>query len=258
MPTTKGPLLTSDDPKSRRAQETFRAMYDKAGLDRPAGQRLNESKIFANRLLDLIRKCSSAIPDFSLARSVLGEDFISPEEIMAARPEFTYSGDQLLLLSASMPELEVLELCKEKGMLLIPGPPKKLSLGDIQSVLGNKIVFADSPYWHSCQARPGWIAIRKEQLPNSTKKSYREQRLLVSKGEYVPNIAEMGWLIATVIGVRRIILFEHIMVRTATPYDRWNGQTYVWGQGADNCIGTNFGWNEHRWDNLGILTGLKL
>lgn len=56
--------VTADSPKGQRAVETFRAQYNKAGLDDEEAQLLNESKDFATHLAEGIRKFSAKGPVF--------------------------------------------------------------------------------------------------------------------------------------------------------------------------------------------------
>lgn len=56
--------VTADNPKGQRAVETFRAQYNKAGLDDEAAQILNEHKGFAAYLAEGLRKFSSKGPVF--------------------------------------------------------------------------------------------------------------------------------------------------------------------------------------------------
>lgn len=57
-------LVTADSPKGQRAVETFRAQYNKAGLDDEAAQILNEHGGFAAYLAEGIRKFSQKGPVF--------------------------------------------------------------------------------------------------------------------------------------------------------------------------------------------------
>jgi hypothetical protein len=268
MPTNKSSLLTSDHPKARRANEIFRAQYDKARLDLPAGQRLNESPIFASRLLELISACAAAEPDYSVARAVLGDDFVSPEEIMRLRPEVAYSPKQLLELGASVPQRHVLEQLKERGMVLVPGPHRKLSLVQIGTIRSNHFdrkvhpffgYYADDKQYPYTQfASPGWLAMQKTALQGSEKRTWRQQLALLRREERVLNIAEYAWIMSSVFDVRSVELPTKCMIRTSTMYDRWNGQVYIWGLGEKGGIGYNFGWNQNEFDGLGISAGLRL
>jgi len=57
-------IVTADSPKGQRAVETFRAQYNKAGLDDEAAQFLNEHGGFASYLAEGMRKFSQKGPVF--------------------------------------------------------------------------------------------------------------------------------------------------------------------------------------------------
>lgn len=77
MPTTKEKLTTSNDPKGRKATDTFRAQYDKAGLTEESAQRLNESKEFAQEIFALIQKHSATN---QYANEVVSSNYTYPKE----------------------------------------------------------------------------------------------------------------------------------------------------------------------------------
>ena len=99
-------LVTADSPKGQRATETFRAQYNKAGLDEDGAQRLNEHAGFAAYLLAVINRFSAKAPDYALAQSILGADFITPEEVMKARPSIVYTDEQILALAKLAAQIE--------------------------------------------------------------------------------------------------------------------------------------------------------
>ena len=94
MPTQKG-LLTSEDKKYHRTASICREAYDEAGLTSDEGQRLNENPKFKKELVELFKKCSAKASNYSVARMILGKDFISPEEIVKARNCVAYTDKQL-------------------------------------------------------------------------------------------------------------------------------------------------------------------
>ena len=128
-------LVTADSPKGQRATETFRAQYNKAGLDDESAQILNENPGFAVYLADGIRRFSAKAPDYGLAQSILGMDFITPEEVSRARPSIVYTDDQITALAESLPSEDMLKWCKDNGYAVMPAPPQACSLLDIREIL---------------------------------------------------------------------------------------------------------------------------
>ena len=80
--------VTADTKKGRRAIDIYRDQYNKAELNEDSAQILNEHPGFAVYLAEGIRRFSAKAPDYGLAQSILGADFITPEEVTKARPSF--------------------------------------------------------------------------------------------------------------------------------------------------------------------------
>jgi hypothetical protein len=211
-------LVTADSPKGQRATETFRAQYNKAGLDEDGAQRLDEHAGFAAYLLAGISRFSAKSPDDALAQSILGADFITQEEVTKARSSIVYTDDQI----TSLPSEDMLKWCKENGYAVIPAPPTAMSLLDVREIQSAHF-YSKTGGWYSDQkfAREdktsfGWLAIKKTPIANSTNKNWNEQSKLLSELEQVPNAAEMSWFITTYFEVRGIRLFEGVYVRTSS------------------------------------------
>ncbi len=81
----------------------------------------------------LVRRLMREVPTYALAKAVLGGDFITVGEIMAARSDISYSHEQVAKLAATIPSEDVLRSLKENGYGLMPQPPRALSLLDIRS-----------------------------------------------------------------------------------------------------------------------------
>lgn len=214
--------VTADSPKGQRATETFRGQYNKAGLDEDSAQILNEHPGFAAYLLTGIRRFSTKAPDYTLAQSILGADFITPEEVSKARTSIVYTDEQITVLAESLPSEDVLKWCKDNGYAVMPAPPTAMSMLDVREIQSAHF-YSKTGGWYSDQkfAREdktsfGWLAIRKTPVPNSTSKNWNEQGKLLSALERVPNAAEMSWFITTYFEVRGIRLFEGIYVRTSS------------------------------------------
>ena len=192
---------------------------------------------------------------------ILGKDFISPEEVWEGR-DLPYSDEQKERFHDSVPVDWILNQCQSNGFILLPGPPKSMTLLDIQA-LDNR--YFDSKYdWythsdvrfsHDETVEPVWMAVRKDVLENSTHKQWSEQQKLVSLIEYVPNAAQTTWALTTYKVVRDVNLLENIYVRTAS--HTLDGNCVKVGKFDRRGIGLCGYYDSYRYENVGILTGLK-
>lgn len=215
-------LVTADSPKGQKATETFCAQYNKAELDEDSAQRLKEHAGFAAYLLAGIRRFGAKAPGYALAQSILGADFITPEEITKAHPSIVYTDEQITALAESVPSADVLMWCKDNGYAVMPAPPQAMSLVDVQVIQFDHF-YLNTGEWYSEQkfARKdrtsfGWLSIKKTPVANSTGKSWTGQKKRLSALEKVPNAAEMCWFLTTYLKVRGIRLFEAVNVRTSS------------------------------------------
>jgi hypothetical protein len=254
-------LVTADSPKGQRATETFRAQYNKAGLNDESAQILNEHPGFAVYLAEGIRRFGAKAPDYGLAQSILGTDFITPEEVTEARPSIVYTDEQITALAESLPSEDMLKWCKENGYAVIPAPPKATSLLDVREIQSAHF-YSKTGGWYSDQkfAREdktsfGWLAIKKTPVSDSTSKNWNEQNKLLSVLETVPNAAEMSWFITTYFEVRGIRLFESLYVRTSS-LDSDGDRVYV-GNFGSKGLSVNYWHGDNRDDSLGLSAGRK-
>lgn len=217
-------LVTADSPKGQRATETFRAQYNKAGLTEESAQVLNENPGFAAYLLTGIKRFSMKAPDYELVRTILGKDFISPEEIMKSRKGITYTDEQLSQFGETVPAQEILEWCRDNNFMLVAGPNRPMSLLDIRT-MKNGYFYSKEGGWYAEQKQKfsqndkvetKWYMIRKDIVPESTSKNWDEQHALIADTEFVPNAPEFVWAITTYKAVRGIYLFGGIYARTSS------------------------------------------
>jgi hypothetical protein len=206
----------------------FRAQYNKAGLDEDGAQRLNEHHGFSAYLLAGISRFTS-MPDYTLARSILGADFISADEITTARG-LAYTEDQLIELGKKLPDQATLEAIRDNGMILVAGPPTAMTMLDVRAVhtdfFYSKGPEQDDSGWYDKAnekfARTDkvealtWIAFRKEPVEGSLNKTWSDQQALVAEPMVVPNAAEATWALTTYKAVRDIYLLESLYVRTSS------------------------------------------
>src|SRR3989344_4872193 len=132
--------------------------------------------------------------------------------------------EQLAKFGDTLPAQDVLEWCRDNGMMLVAGPPKPMSTLDIRSI---KIDYFDSREggWYSNKsekfarndkAEPVWIALRKEPVAESLNRNWSEQSDLVAEPMVVPNAAEALWGFTTYKAVRSIYLLPNLCVRTSS------------------------------------------
>jgi hypothetical protein len=254
-------LVTADSPKGQRATETFRAQYNKAGLNDESAQILNEHPGFAVYLAEGIRRFSAKAPDYGLAQSILGADFITPEEVTKARGAIVYTDEQITALAESLPSEDVLKWCKDNGYAVMPAPPTAMSTLDVREIQSAHFYsktggwYADQKFAREDKTSFGWLLIKKTPVSNSTSKNWNEQNKLLSALEKVPNAAEMSWFITTYFEVRGVRLFEGVYVRTSS-LDSGGHHVNV-GLFDSGGLYVNDYWDDHRNDYIGLSAARK-
>jgi len=182
-----------------------------------------ESGRITKQMLQSFLRSGQIFQGVDRVRLILGTDFILPDEIAEARG-VSYAEDQIQHLMDAIPSEDVLHWLKANNFCLLPGPANPMSLLDVRS-LEPKLFYSKTGGWYVDQkekfaredkANCEWLAIRKEPVPNSTRKSWNEQVALLSKDERVPNAGELSWFITTYYKVRGVRLLETIYVRTSS------------------------------------------
>jgi len=157
-----------------------------------------------------------------IGRQILGNDLISPEEIVAAVcGGVTYSSKQLCELGNTVPGAEVLEWCAANGFVVVPGPSRPMSLLDIRrefnhAVQGGWYMQDSELFARRNVVLPHWIALRKGLVPGSNIKTWDEQQKLLSNLEVTPNVAEQVWGMVMYKAVRGVWITTKWEVRTAS------------------------------------------
>jgi hypothetical protein len=198
-------------------------------------------------------------PDYTLVKTILGSDFVSPEEIMTARPGIIYTDEQIAFLAGTISAEDVFRELKAEGRALMPEPPEALALLDVRT-LDPALFYSKTGGWYAEASQKfasedktsfGWLMARKTPVPDSTNRTWSEQCKLLSNVEYVPNAAEMGWFVTTFFKVRGVRLFENVYVRTSSvdaSDNRVDLGDFVaegldvdsyWGNGRDSIIGVS-------------------
>lgn len=249
-------LVTADSPKGQRATETFRAQYNKAGLTEETAQILDEHSGFAPYMLAGIRRFSMKAPDYALAQSILGVDFIMPKEVTKARPSIVYTDEQVAALAKAIPSVEVLEWCKKNGYAVMPAPPSTMSMLEVQTLKPDFFYsktggwYVDQKFAHEDKTSFGWLVIKKMSVANSTSKNWNQRNKLLSKLETVPNAAEMSWFITTYFEVRGVRLFEGIYVRTSSLVS--DGCHVNVGHFGSEGLFVYYCWDVGRYEGIGL------
>jgi len=204
----------------------------------------------------------TAPSEHDLAHLILADDFITPEEVAGARG-LVYTDEQLEALEKNLPALEVIAWCRRNGYMLIPSPPKAMSLLAIRD-LKREFFRSKEGGWYADQAfaredkteAATWLAIRKGIVPNSTSKKWKEQLPLVTDVERVPNAAEFSWAMTTCKEVRDVYLMnEAIYVRTSS-VDSGGDHVHV-GDFDQDGLHVAYYWDGDRHDHLGVSSARK-
>lgn len=262
--------ITSDQRKQyyRFVQDAARRALKTASPDKDGLQRLfARGGEFQAHVVEGVRRFTSKAPDYALARTILGPDFLSPEEVATARG-VVYTDEQLAKFGETLPAADVLQWCRDNGMMLVAGPPAAMSLLDIRA-LNVDYFYTKGPAknnagWYDDEkqkfsrvdkAEPVWIALRKEAIPGSFSKNWSEQSALVTAPMTVPNAAEAVWCLTTYKAVRNVFLLPSLYVRTSS-LDSGGCRVFV---GFFNAVGlrVNGYWDDLRFGLLGVAGARK-
>jgi hypothetical protein len=198
-----------------------------------------------------------------LARLILGDDYITAEEV-AKVYNLSYSDEQLQHLEESLPDMETILWLRANGYLLIAGLPTDLNILQVRD-LDNKLFYSKDGGWYSNdkekfakddKVKAGeWLAIRKEAVPNSFSKTWKEQQKLITDVEHVPSASEMSYVITTYYKVREVRLFENKYVRTSS-VDVDGSHVYV-GYFDESGLNVDHFRDDYRGDDLGVASSRK-
>lgn len=197
-------------------------------------------KIFAISVLIITMSCvfvsaqiaqtTTTVVTYDQARTILGNDFISPEEIAKSRG-IIYTDNQLAEFRNSLPSQEVvLWWLRDNGFMLIAGPDKPMSLldiyklkpeffsvcceedvlyvvikpqnGDVGSSESRSYETSVDTYSLKDKVDTQWLMIRKGWVPKSANKNWNKQLKLLLTNEIVPNVAQLAWAVTTYEAVR--------------------------------------------------------
>lgn len=160
------------------------------------------------------------------AREILGQDFISPEEVelgMARSGGIASYGLDIELFHRTLPPEEVVKWCKANDYMLVAGPPLPVSFSEIRGLHPEFNFGKGMGYWYEGMefdykdtVKPGWLMLRKGPVPNSNGYNWHKQQKLLSEVERVPNLPEVAWGITIYHHVRRVYLLSDTYVRTSS------------------------------------------
>jgi hypothetical protein len=199
---------------------------------------------------------------YELEQSILGTDFITPEEVSKARPNIVYTNEQIKALAESLPSEDILKWCKDNDYAVMPAPPTAMSTLDVREIKSAHFYsktggwYADQNFARRDKTSFGWIAVKKTPVASSTSKNWDEQSKLLSALEKIPNAAEMSWFITTYFEVRGIRLFESIYVRTSS-LDSGRDHVRVGGFGSGGLGVYGYSGSGRRRVDLGLSAGRK-
>ena len=189
-----------------------------------------------------VRRFSAVTPNYDLARTILGKDFISPEEITKSRG-VVYTKDQLAKFGETLPSQEVLVWCRDNGYMVVAGPNKPMSLLEIRD-LKSEYLYSKTGGWYAesketfsrnDKADTRWIMVRKEPVAESASETWDEQQALLTEVEVTPNAAEVVWVVTTYKAVRGVYLFPNVYVRTSS-LGSGGYRVYVGCQGSGRLL----------------------
>lgn len=199
---------------------------------------------------------------YSLVRTILGKDFISPEEITEHR-NVSYSDEVLKHFVQTLPSEEVLQWLRDNGFVLMAGTPSPMSLLEVRN-LNAQLFYTKSDGWYvkskqrfsrNDKVTAEWLMLRKGIVPKSTSKTWDEQQKLLSEVEYVPNVSETTWGETTYKEVRNAWLFSNVYARTSSVDS--DGNRVGVGYSAVGGVGVVYYWDDTRRDYLGLASARK-
>ena len=161
---------------------------------------------------------------YELARLILGDDFLTPEEVAIAYG-FSYSDEQLEHFANTLPDIRNIFRYRDEGFLLMPRPHREMNLLEVRE-FDNKLFSPEVEGWYSADNQTfsrddkvvagEWLAIRKEAGPNSFSKTGNGQQDLITEDKHVPNAPTASYAVTAYLKVRGIYLLCAQYVRTSS------------------------------------------
>ena len=198
-----------------------------------------------------------------LAHLILGDDYITPEE-MAEAYGFSYTDEQLEHFADTLPDTQTILWLRANGYMLIAGPSTEMNLLRVRD-LDNQLFYSKSEGWYAKDKEKfaktdvvkadEWLAIRKEAVPNSFDKTWKEQQGLITEVEHVPNAPEVSYAVTAYYKVRGIYLLRGKYVRTSS-VDAGGGRVCV-GLFVEGGLYVGHYWDDGRSSDVGVSSARK-
>ena len=199
-----------------------------------------------------------------LAHLILGDDYITPEEIATAHGVISYTDEQLEHFADTLPDTQTILWLRANRYMLIAGPSTELNLLQVRD-LDNMLFYLKTGGWYagdkeksahtdvvsSCE----WLAIRKEAMPNSLSKTWDEQQDLLTEVEHVPNAPEVSYAVTAYFKVRGIYLLNGKYVRTSS-VDAGGSHVGV-GEFDESGLSVDDTWIDDRRGCVGVSSARK-
>jgi hypothetical protein len=197
---------------------------------------MNRAVSFQEETRELIRSFMLRVPptievdgesNFSTVQEILGDQFISPEQI-ACSCRLVCTQEQLQKLVRTLPKESLLREIRKRGFVLMPAPNKRAQESDLYW-LHSRLFY--EPYnirrynHESGRFRTHvvgfdqWIAVRPGVVPHTTEKVYGEQYYYLPTEEVVPTSTQMMWCVKVHGHIMKKSLLGDFSVRTSTVRD---------------------------------------
>lgn len=250
-------------PQTKHIKRFMEDALGEASPDKDGAQRLiGQGGDFKADLVALIRRHVAKAPDFTLAREILGDDFLAPEEIATARG-ITYSEEQVAHLKRTLPSRETLEWLSRNDHMLVAGSPHEMLLPDVRE-LNRGYFYSKQGGWYAEENEAfarnekvtcRWYMIRKGIVPNSTSKTWGEQQGLLSDLETVPMAVELVWALTCYKAVRGVYLLGSLYARTSSVNSF--GSHILVGQFDEDGLDINVWDNDGQDSSFGVASARK-
>ncbi len=219
----------------------------KLGVTADHFKQIRSSEKYSNEVARVFLNKDSARMFYGDVTDVLGEDFISPYDIVGDC-YLEYTGKQFRQLNGDLPSEEAIRWLYGGEFTLIAGPPEPMSLLDIRN-LDKDMFFTEEGGWfsheeqlfsHQEKVECKWIMIQKEQLRvmGSGKKAvftFKELETIGPK-RYAPNAAEIAWCIYVYRKVNGIWLFPDYQVVSSSVDDDGKSVVVSASTGGGICL----------------------
>ncbi|MFA6183671.1 MAG: hypothetical protein WC682_01050 [Parcubacteria group bacterium] len=202
---------------------------ERLGVSLEQFSKINSSRMFAETVADALKKDDfPPLLKYDDAHMILGKDFISPEEIAKAFCKNIYSKKMLQHYIDTLPAQHEIEWARDKGHVLVAGPPKKMTLEEINSLFSDYFCRKRKDpefYSNHCSGHWAdpvqankeveeifnrqeaiqltWLMISKNIVPLSDDDTWEEIQWRIFKGGYIPTITEVIWSFASYYKVRQ-------------------------------------------------------